>query len=112
MADELENDDEAIFEDAEDGESDDKGHGPGFIRGLLFGVIAGAVATKLFGPSEAGETNTQAALDSDEATGRLRDVLAGVKERFQEASKEAGEAMRESEAASRAHLEELIKKQA
>lgn len=109
MAEELENDEEEIFEDDE--ESDEKGHGPGFIRGVIFGVIAGAIATRLFGPSEATETTPQAPFDTDEATGRLKDVLSGVKERFQEASKEAGQAMRDSEAASRAHLEELIKKQ-
>lgn len=107
MADELEHDDDETFSDDEDG----GGRGPSFKLGLLVGVIVGALGGRLFGPSMADQAASEMPFDTAEAAGTLRSAFAGVKERFQEASQEAVQAMRESEEASRARLDELIKKQ-
>ncbi len=84
----------------------------GFRCGLLLGIIAGAIIAMLLardagaqsepkGPEELGEPETPIAT--------LRAALAGIRERIQEASREAESAAREVEDRLSARYEELTK---
>ena len=116
MAEETATDEETTFESLEE-----KRNGPGFRRGVLLGLLAGAAAATLFAPStgqefrhrvseEAGPILTgDGGADADGTTPseRIRSVLGRVRARVQEASEEAKEAARLAEEESRARFGEL-----
>lgn len=84
------------------------GRGPGFLLGILVGMIAGAAAAALFGHGGDEEAENEAGLGEPESPAAgLRAALAGVRSRVREASKEAQEATREVEERYRARYEEL-----
>lgn len=116
---------EATFE-PEEAESDARS-GPGFIRGVVLGMIAGAAGATLFAPAtgeeirqglgekaapvlkpQAGEGGPQGS-PLEASMERLRGVMDRVRSRVQEATAEAQEATREAEEESRARYEELTK---
>lgn len=88
-----------------------KGSGPGFILGVVLGMLAGAAAATLFAPSTGEELRYRAAEAEGAPAGttveRIRSVLDRVRARVQEASEEAQAAAREIEAQQRARYAEL-----
>ena len=116
MAEETATDEETTFESLEE-----ERNGPGFRRGVLLGLLAGAAAATLFAPStgqefrhrvseEAGPILTGdggADADGNTPSDRIRSVLGRVRARVQEASEEAKEAARLAEEQSRARYAEL-----
>jgi len=114
--------------DPEEGESDARS-GPGFIRGVVFGMIVGAAGATLFAPATGEETRQRIGEEAapvlkpqegeggpegsplDAPMARLRGVLDRVRSRVQEASEEAQVAAREAEEQSRAHYEELTRQE-
>ena len=112
-------DEEAEEVEAPD-EPEERGSGPGFLRGTLLGVLAGAVAATLFAPPTGEEAiddgaeqpeSSRAPAGEDEGeeapAGPLASVLGQVRARLDEARGEAGEAAREAEAKTRARFAEL-----
>lgn len=108
-------------------EEERKGSGPGFIFGMLLGVVAGAAAATLFAPAtgeeirhrvseeagpllkrQGGESDDASGLESGTAMARMRGVLTRVRSRVQEASEQAREAADEAEQQSQARYAELI----
>lgn len=101
------------------------GSGPGFILGIVLGVLAGAAAATLFAPATGDEFRQRITEEAGPAfrrqedegspegpqpetpVDRIRAVAARVRSRVQEASEEAREAAREAENQSRARYEEL-----
>ena len=103
-------------------EPEERGSGPGFLRGTLLGALAGAVAATLFAPPTGEEAiddgaeqpeSSRAPAGEDEGeeapAGPLASVLGQVRARLDEVRGEAGEAAREAEAKTRARFEELKK---
>ncbi len=118
MAEETATDEETTFESLDE---EQNGSGPGFKRGVLLGLLAGAAAATLFAPStgqefrhrvseEAGpilKGDDGADADGTTPSERIRSVLGRVRARVQEASEEAKEAARLAEEESRARFAEL-----
>jgi len=94
------------------------GRGPGFLLGMVLGMIAGAAAAALFAPPTEEEETQEAVTGrgpaavpaegpSAEAVERVRSVLARVRARVREAREEGRLAAREAEAEGRARYAEL-----
>jgi gas vesicle protein len=98
------------------------GSGPGFILGVVLGVLGGAAAATLFAPSTGDELRQriteegapavegQAGPEASQAetpAARIRSVLARVRSRIHEASDEGRQASHEAEEQSRARYAEL-----
>jgi gas vesicle protein len=88
--------------------------GPGFILGVVLGMVAGAAGATLFAPDTGEETRQPFEGEGgpevtvpDAPMARVRGVLDRMRSRVQEASAEAQEAAREAEEQSRARYEEL-----
>jgi len=77
------------------------GSGPGFLRGVILGAIAGAALSILLAP-RAGQEN--AFTEEGEAGG----LVGQLRARIREASTEARQAAQEAEQAKRARFRELI----
>ena len=108
--------------EAADEPEERSGSGPGFLRGTVLGVVAGAVAATLFAPPTGEEPIDQGSEQpgsvpaapgehegGEAPAGRVQSVLRSVRARLDEARGEAREAAREAEAKTRARFEELTK---
>ena len=103
--------------EASDEPEERSGSGPGFLRGTLLGVLAGAVAATLFAPPTGEEPIDQgseqpgsvpaAPGENEGEAGPLQSILRRLRARLDEARGEAGKAARETEAKTRARFEEL-----
>lgn len=100
--------------EADEETEESKGSGPGFIRGIFFGMLAGATAATLFAPDTGEVLDEQSvpALGGDESkenaiAGRLQSVVSKVRSRVREASDEAQVAAQEAEAKMRTRFDEL-----
>lgn len=92
--------------------------GPGFIRGLFFGTLAGAIAAALFAPptgeepsgAESEQVGREVEGDGSglgQVVSRAERVVSQLRSRVQEAAAEGREAANEAEAKSRARFKEL-----
>ena len=128
IADETETEEDETFAPEETEGESRSGRGPGFIRGVLFGLIAGAGAATLLAPAANKELRDRIAAettpvrgygsDLDAAPGddagatpvdRIRALLAQVRARIWEAKREAEMASREAEELSHARYAELTR---
>ncbi len=129
IVDETEAEEDETFAPEESEEESHSGHGPGFIRGVVFGLIAGAGAATLLAPTTGRElrdrigaettpvrgygSDPDAAPDADAGgvtpVDRIRALLAQVRARVQEAKREAALASREAEELSHARYAELTR---
>ena len=126
--DETEAEEDETFAPEEPAGESRSGRGPGFIRGVLFGLIAGAGAATLLAPSAGGKLRDRITAatapvrgygsDPDAAPGddaratpidRIRALLAQVRARVGEAKQEAALASREAEELSHARYAELTR---
>ncbi len=128
MAEESEAIEEETTSDPAEGE-DRARSGPGFIRGLVLGMIVGAAGATLFAPATGEQIRQRVAEEAapvlkrsegeggpegppeDTPMARMRGALDRVRSRVQEASEEAQEAAREAEEQSRARYEELTRQE-
>ena len=128
MVDETEAEEDETFAPEElEGESP-SGRGPGFIRGVLLGLIAGAGAATLFAPAAGKELRDKIAAETTPVRGyggdpdaplggdaggtpidRIRALLTQVRARVQEAKREGALASREAEELSYARYAELTR---
>ncbi len=118
MAEETATDEETTFESLEE---ERNGSGPGFMLGIMVGLLTGAAAATLFAPSTGQEFRRRvseeagpvlmgdggADADGNTPSERIRSVLGRVRARVQEASEEAKEAARLAEEQNRARYAEL-----
>ncbi len=86
--------------------------GPGFIRGLFFGALAGAIGAALFAPPTGEEPTDAESEQSDDSElgqvlSRAEGVVSQLRSRVREAAAEGREAANEAEAKSRARYKEL-----
>ena len=128
MIDETETEEDETFAPEESEGESRSGRGPGFIRGVLFGLIAGAGAATLLAPTAGKELRDRIAAettpvrgygsDPDAAPGadaertpvdRIRALLAQVRARVLEAKRAAAVASREAEELSHARYAELTR---
>jgi gas vesicle protein len=93
---------EAPAETAAPAEERRDGSGPGFLRGVILGAIAGAVLSILLAP-RAGQEN--APTEESEAEG----LVGQLRARIREASTEARQAVQEAEQAKRARFRDLMR---
>ena len=119
--------DETFAPEESEGKSSNR-RGPGFIRGVLLGLIAGAGAAKLLAPAAGKELRDRFAAETTPVRGygsdpevapgadagatpvdRIRTLLAQVRARVQEAKREAALASREAEELSHARYAELTR---
>ncbi len=128
IVDQIEAEEDETFAPEEVEEESRSGRGPGFIRGVLFGLIAGAGVGTLLSSAAGKEVRDRIASvttavrgyggDSDAAPAadaggtpvdRVRMLLAQVRARVQEARQEAALASREAEELSNARYAELTR---
>ncbi len=135
-------DEEVIEEELDDSTEDDgdpfapeepagddsaRGRGPGFIRGVIFGLIAGAGVSQLLGPGagkqlrdsigeqttpvrgygEGGASDEPSSADAPANT--LLALVASLRERIREARRQASIASREAEELTHARFAELTR---
>ncbi len=105
-------DEEAAAEPAES--RNGSGSGPGFLLGVVLGMLAGAAGAALFAPRADEDSGHDLALGggpdaerTDAPEAGVRSVLDSVRARVRDASEEAREAAREAEEQMRARYDEL-----
>ena len=128
MADQIDAEEGETFAPEETEEQSPSGRGPGFIRGVLFGLIAGAGAGALLSSAVGKKLRDRIAAATTPVRGysgdldaaptadagstpvdRIRTLLAQVRARVQEAKREASLASREAEELSNARYAELTR---